>query len=63
MTGLLMKYFVLKPSGNDPYARASREALSAYAASIRQENPELARNLSEWALKENGEAIRRLSDD
>jgi hypothetical protein len=31
MNGLLMKYFVLKPAGDDRYAAASRKAMRAYA--------------------------------
>lgn len=31
MDGLMMKYFVLKPRGNDAYAAASRAAMHAYA--------------------------------
>ncbi len=48
MTGLEMKYFVLKPHGTSPYANASRIAMSAYAQAIESENPELARQLYEW---------------
>ena len=50
--GLFMKYFVLKPGSNsrhDPYARASREAMRAYARTIDDHDPELAKSLSEWA--------------
>lgn len=52
MSGLQMKYFVLKPNGNDRYARASRVAMRAYARSIDRENPELALQLEEWAARE-----------
>ena len=51
-TGLQMKYFVLKPRGDDQYAKASRVAMRAYAVSIRQENPELANSLVKWADSE-----------
>ena len=50
--GLLMKYFVLKPSGNDVYAKASRYAMSIYAMAIEQENPVLARDLRNWIKSE-----------
>jgi len=53
MPGLLMKYFVLKPKGNDPYAKASREALLKYAEFIEGENPEMASDLRHWALSED----------
>jgi hypothetical protein len=52
MAGLMMKYFVLKPSGNDGYAKASRAAMRAYANNIREENPELCNELREWADRE-----------
>ena len=41
MSGLFMKYFVLKPAGNDAYAAASRAAMFRYALFIREENPEI----------------------
>lgn len=49
MDGLLMKYFVLKPSGSDMYARASRRAMRSYAQFIRAENPQLSDELRAWA--------------
>lgn len=52
MTGLIMKYFVLKPAGNDTYAKASRAAMRTYARMILPENPELALELQDWADKE-----------
>lgn len=52
MSGLIMKYFVLKPRGHDVYAEASRKAMRAYARHIAQENPELAQSLEEWANRE-----------
>lgn len=52
MQGLQMKYFVLKPKGNDAYAEASRKAMRAYALGIDKVNPELAKELREWADKE-----------
>ena len=47
--GLVMMYFVLKPRGNSPYARASRRAMFAYAHAIMEENPVLSRQLWDWA--------------
>lgn len=52
MSGLQMKYFVLKPAGESPYARASRAAMAAYAYAIREENPKLSEELEVWALQE-----------
>ena len=34
MDGLLMKYFILKPRGNNIYAKASRQAMLEYAEVI-----------------------------
>ena len=55
MTGLLMKYFVLKPKGKSPYAIASQEAMLEYAFKIDIENPELADELRSWVSRERGE--------
>lgn len=52
MSGLEMKYFVLKPRGNDPYAKASREAMLTYHRLINKENPELSKELRAWATRE-----------
>jgi len=49
MTGLEMKYFVLKPKGKSQYHHASRAALYAYADAIEDENLILARDLRGWA--------------
>lgn len=56
MTGLEMKYFVLKPAGEDAYAIASRTALKAYASAIEKENPSLAYDLHMWRIDEQGNA-------
>ena len=55
MDGLTMKYFVLKPRSkfkDDPYAKASRESLKAYANTIREENPKLCAELKIWVNNE-----------
>jgi len=52
MEGLQMKYFVLKPKGDDKYAEASRKAMRAYATHIESTNAELARELRNWADNE-----------
>ncbi len=59
MNGLKMKYFVLKPAGDTPYAKASRVALKAYAKSIEGENLELSHDLKMWSIDEQGESNRR----
>jgi hypothetical protein len=66
--GLYMRYFVLKPKGNDAYAIASRRAMREYARSIEATNPQLTKELREWAdsewietpgAQEAGEALVR----
>lgn len=52
MNGLQMKYFVLKPHGDDAYAKASRAAMRAYANHIAEENKLLCDDLREWADSE-----------
>lgn len=52
MAGLQMKYFVLKPKGEDVFAEASRRAMRTYAEAIASENSELARELRDWADSE-----------
>jgi hypothetical protein len=63
MTGLQMKYFVLKPAGDDEYAAASRAGMRAYAKLIRDVNPELAANLIEWADTEHAKMYGRSLED
>lgn len=50
--GLLMEYFVLKPKGKGPHAKAARDAMRAYAKSIESVNPVLAEELHKWAQRE-----------
>lgn len=45
---LEIRYFVLNPKGTDSYANASREALVAYAESIKNHDPALAKDIWEW---------------
>ena len=52
MPGLGMKYFVLKPAGDDEYAQASRLAMDYYARCIKAVNQELADELRIWIGKE-----------
>lgn len=54
-TGLIMKYFVLKPRAkhaDDAFATASQCAMQAFADSIEPENEPLARELRLWARNE-----------
>ena len=52
MSGLAMKYFVLKPRGDDAYAEASRQAMLTYALHIHETDPELCQELRDWVEKE-----------
>jgi hypothetical protein len=63
MSGLVMRYFVLKPAGDTPYEKASRVAMLKYAEWIIHENPELAAELREWVARENAEAYARSVDE
>lgn len=47
-----MKYFVLKPKGEDVFAIASRRAMREYARTIQNENSDFSRELREWADNE-----------
>ena len=58
---LRMKYFVLKPGGDDEYAAASRAAMLRYAQFIEQENGDFAVDLREW-VAETQTAERRRHD-
>lgn len=57
--GLVMKYFVLKPAGDDVYAKASRTAMRKYADVIAEDNQELAQQLRDWAGQEHAEHYAR----
>lgn len=50
---LEMKYFVLKPRGNDAFAQASRAAMREYARVIAEVDQKLADELDVWANKES----------
>jgi|HubBroStandDraft_6_1064221.scaffolds.fasta_scaffold1390974_2 hypothetical protein len=59
MTGLIMKYFVLKPEGDDDHAIASRRAMTAYAKWIEATNPQLASEIIEWVSRESAASFER----
>jgi hypothetical protein len=50
MEGLKLKYFVLNPTKDDVYGKASRAALMAYATAIEGTNRELAYDLRLWEV-------------
>lgn len=52
MAGLEMRYFILKPKGDNVYAEASRQAMLAYAEYISHVNPDFACELASWAEDE-----------
>ena len=56
MSGLELKYFVLRPKSkyqDDQYAFASRQALRTYADSIAGVNGELAHDIRVWVQTED----------
>jgi hypothetical protein len=55
MTGLIMKYFVLKPASNDLFGSASRMAMLTYAEVIKEKNPEFAGEVIAWVEREQAE--------
>lgn len=57
--GLEMKYFVLKPGGDNKYAQASREAMIAYAKAIDSTNPKLSEELEDWVYREERKAAEK----
>ena len=59
MDGLTMKYFTLKPAGDDIYAAASRRAMRQYANMIERDNPRFAADLRSWADREWEAAVKR----
>ena len=60
---LKMKYFVLKPKGKDPYAKASRAAMRTYADSIEEENKQLAKELRKWTTTEDRQQFLTTAPD
>lgn len=46
--GLCMKYFVLNPTKDNLYGRASRAAIREYAKYIQMQNFKLATDLNTW---------------
>ena len=56
MSGLQMKYFILKPGGSGAFASASRSAMREFASAIRPHNSELAADVERWANEETDKA-------
>lgn len=52
MSGLELRYFVLKPSGNGLHGYASREALLLYAKIMEVEQPDFAEEIRSWVKEE-----------
>lgn len=53
---LEMKYFVLKPRGDNHHAAASRRAMRAYADVIQHVDAGMADDLRAWADREHEQA-------
>ena len=61
--GLIMKYFVLSPGSKDyRHAKASREAMRAYANEIESTDSKRAQDIRKWADKEEKEHLDSLGD-
>jgi hypothetical protein len=56
---LQMKYFVLKPAGDDEHAVASRNAMATYAYAIEPVDKELCKELIDWVKREWSESWQR----
>ena len=63
MAGLQLKYFVLKPEGNSPWAKASRTAMRVFAAEIENDNFQLAADLKQWAYEEERKLHREQTNE
>ena len=61
--GIEMKYFVLKPKGNNDWAAAARKAMRAYAKHIESIDPDLAESLFLWARNESNAALEEDDDE
>jgi hypothetical protein len=65
---LEMKYFVLKPKGDDVYALASRKAMVEYSKTLRtysisnKEASKLADELEAWSNQEQVDSDNRFID-
>ncbi len=62
---LKTKYFVLNPRSKihqDPYAKAARVAMEAYAHSIKQVDSKLCASLYEWTALEQYKDIKKGGD-
>lgn len=60
-SGLYLKHFVLQPSGTDPHAVASRQALMQYSGMIRYSNPKLAMDIEAWVSYEAKQSVAKRS--
>ena len=56
--GLFMKYFVLSPLKDNPYGKASRDAILEYAIRIQGHDPQLSHELNEWLYNINQQLDR-----
>ena len=52
MSGLEMRYFILKPGGKGLHGFASREAMLLYAKIIEADQPEFAMEIRSWVENE-----------
>ena len=54
---LEMKYFVLKPKGDNAYAAAARDAMLSYACMIEDDDAQLADELRQWVASEEPDHV------
>lgn len=62
MGGMLMKYFVLRPAGDDWHATASREAMRVYAHYVQGANAKLSKDVTRWVNREEKAYQKTKSD-
>lgn len=52
-----LKYFTLKPSGDSPWAKASRVAMRAFAAEIEAHDMSAAAQIKQWVYEEERKLV------
>lgn len=60
MSGLEMRYFILKPSAAGLHGAASRAVLRKYASMMAETEPEFASDLHAWADAEQSKTLPEL---
>ncbi len=63
MSGLELRYFVLKPSAAGLHGKACRAALRKYASMMLETEPELAADLRAWCDAEQEKTLPGPADE